>query len=456
MSWISQLRELIGSPRTLRRRVRTWVFEKDRRWRGGRRALLRAVLVLVLGLREFHRSRGFERAATLSFATILSLIPAAVLFVSFAGMLGGGERVIDWVEQTLLPKATPEFQDQVKTWLIDNVSRNAFQAANTGLVNVLSIFGLLSAAVLLLTVAERIFNQIWHVRAQRAWLQRLFAFWVILTTSPLVISGSIALEQILISNEGELGFYFMNAPFMEALVGFLLPLAVAFLGVTIFFALLPNTRVRWRSAAVGALATALVWQLTKSAFYLYVAHSANLTNFYGQLASVPLFLVWIYVNWLILLAGANLAFAHQNLFGLMREPRVGTSSVQRSRMYLGLEMLLRRRDVFAGHVEETNLEEEAGELAVPREELLDVAGSLVRIGVLVEDSERPERFVLARSPECIAVSAVAAAMIDEQFPGERAIADPELARPSDIETAAAWGGFLDALSDRSLAELARR
>lgn len=440
-----------GGHPELRRKLRAWLLERERSWRGVRRALLRAFLVSAIAVREFHRSLGFERAATLAFVSILSLIPAGVLFVSFAGMLGGGDRVIAWVEQSLLPKATPEFQQQVQGWLHENLSRDAFRAAGTGLVNVISIFGLLSAAVLLLTVAERVFNQIWHVRVQRAWLQRLVAFWVILTTSPLVISGSLALEQVLLASEGWVGQRSAGSPWLQGLIAFALPLGSSFLGLAILFALLPNTRVRWRSAALGALFAALLWQLSKSAFYLYIVQSASLASFYGQLASVPLFLIWIYLSWLILLAGANLAFAHQNLFGLLREERRGADVPQRSRMRLGLELLLRRREVFAGRQEDVDLDIEAGELAVPREELLDVARSLVRIGCLVEDVQRAERFLLARAPELLALEGIAEELLDEQFPGERA------ARASDDAAeraaAAAWSGYLDALRGRSLAEL---
>jgi membrane protein len=235
------------------------------------------------------------------------------------------------------------------------------------------------------------------------------------------------------------------------LIGFALPLGSSFLGLAILFALLPNTRVRWRSAALGALVAALAWQLTKSAFYLYIVQSASLASFYGQLASLPLFLVWVYLSWVILLAGTNLAFAHQNLFGLLREERRGADVPQRSRMRLGLELLLRRRELFAGRAKEVGFEIEAGELAVPHEELLDVARSLVRNGCLVEDGERAERFLLARAPELIALDGVAGDLLDEQFPGERAVGASDDA--AERAAAAAWSGYLEALRGRTLAEL---
>ncbi|MBK9387735.1 MAG: YihY family inner membrane protein [Planctomycetes bacterium] len=437
----------------LRRKLRAWLLERERRWRGLRRIALRTFLLAVISVREFRRSLVFERAASLAFVSILTLIPAGVLFVSFAGMLGGGDRVIAWAEQSLLPKATPEFQQQVQGWLHENLSRDAFRAAGSGLVNVLSIFGLLSAAALLLTVSERVFNHIWHVRTQRPWLQRMVAFWVIVTTSPLVISGSLALEQVLLASDSWLGQLCADSPWMQALIGFALPLGATFLGLAILFALLPNTHVRWRSAALGAFIAALTWQLTKSAFYLYIVQSASLTSFYGQLASVPLFLIWVYLSWLILLGGANLAFCHQNLFGLMREERHGVEFPVHSRMRLGLALLVRRRELFAGRDEELSFDEEAGELAVPMEQLLDVARSLVRIGDLVEDRERAERFVLARSPERIELAAVLGELLDEQFPGERAAS--ESATAADRAHAEAWRGYLEALRERTLATIDR-
>jgi len=170
-------------------------------------------------------------------------------------------------------------------------------------------------ALSLITTLERSLNRVFKAPSSRPLGRRLLLYWSVLTLGPLVSAaaaygGRWALD------------VFRSAPgasWLLAAVGWLGPIVVGVLVVAAVYKLLPNTRVRYRSALGGALISVPLWLLAKWGFSIYVSRLVTTGNLYGALGLLPLFLIWLNLSWLIILFGAQLAHTAANLHTMGRE-----------------------------------------------------------------------------------------------------------------------------------------
>ncbi|MCA9321874.1 MAG: YihY/virulence factor BrkB family protein [Planctomycetes bacterium] len=403
-----------------------------------------------LAIVEFRRALCFERAANLSFTTLLSLIPLSVLFFSFAGMLGGGDQIVDWVKEEGLRFLAPEVHSDLEGWLDENISADAFKGGSTGVVNTVAIVGLLMAALSLLGAAERYFNLIWEIKSKRNYFHRAVAFWCILTTSPFLVATSISIGEWLVPDGGALQTALTQYAFLRFIYELFVPFVIALGGFVMLYVFLPATKVRMRSATVGGLVAAVLWTASKYGFVLYVSSQQSKASFYGKLATVPLVLVWIYVSWLIVLAGAVVSYTHQNLEGLLHRRRIHRDGRSVSRVRIGMIILEQAVTAFR-----------AGKPPVPRTEIMalldlpgpvvqEVAEALVDLGVLLPAESDDPAWVPARPPEEISLDLVARRLLSDEFAEIPAKGDPD-SGPRILDES--WVAFLHAMATRTAADL---
>jgi len=378
---------------------------------------------------DFHRNRCVERAATLSYVSILSLIPLSILFFSFAGVLGLAEWVIEYVEANVLPFVAPEFQDDLSEWLELYVTKDAFEHTTKSGVGFLATVSLIPTALAILATAERCFNRIFRSATRRTFFQRFAVFWVVLTTSPFLLiastwvtdfqlaprssseSSPVVSESVEESVQPARG---VNSPAVEdptepnasgisLWLRRLVSLAVGFVAFTVLYLYLPSTSVRIRSAAVGGLLASVFWETVKSGFYVYVAQSSSL---YGQLGIIPLFLVWLYVSWLVVLVGCEAVYVHQNLGDFGDDPCRHTTSV--SDLGIGLFFLERlARSFVNGASSSPTVNDVAATLNVDRGRAENVVSRLAEGGFVDALAEHPGRFALRRAPGKIELGEIA-------------------------------------------------
>lgn len=357
--------------------------------------LVNAARVLYLSGSEFRRDFCFERAASLTFATIISLIPLAVLFVSIAGRLGGGDSIIRFVEDQFFKFVAPEHQEDLAIWLKTYISKEAFSRSPTGVINILAVLGLFLAALGVFVTAERVFNRIWNVRGSRSFFQKATVFWVLLSTSPLLMLVSISVD-------GYVQQFTEAHELLKITYGFVVPFFIGFIGFSLFYIFLPSTRVRLTSAGWGGLSAALLWEISKHGFGVYVRRAATVTSFYEQIAAVPLFLIWLYVTWVIILWGGQISYAHQNLQSLRRAMgRRLFRGRSDSPAYLGTCFLALVGDAFSRGAQPPSVEWIAARLKAPEEVLARLAADLAEQGYVVEDPRTPGVFLPARAPDRI-------------------------------------------------------
>ena len=260
-----------------------------------RGALQRAV-TFVRRVVARTRNTGLARTAgSLAFTTVLGVVPMATVAFAFVARFPVFQQWLDVLETFLLKYTLPGGPNEVVHHYVREFTEKA--AGLTGL----SIVFILVTATLVIATVEREINALWGIGLKRP-MARRFAVYVVGTTlGPVLIGASISLTTWLFTQS------LAAVPMEETLTDFAvkpLPLVLSTLALALLYALVPNRRVPWRHAFAGAFAAALAFEGVKHGFAIYVKNVTTYEVVYGTLSALPVFLIWIYVCWLIVLAGA--------------------------------------------------------------------------------------------------------------------------------------------------------
>jgi membrane protein len=257
----------------------------------------------VAGLMEFARrvvvrtrQIGLARAAgSLAFTTLLGLVPLATVALEFVARFPVFQQWLDALETFLLRHMLPESANAVV-----NTHIREFTEKAAGLTGVSIVFIVVTATMLIAT-AEREINALWGVARRRSIPRRLFVYVVGATVGPVLVGASISVSTWLITQS------LAAVPLpgtLRPMILPILPLAFSTLALALLYASVPARHVPWRHAFAGALLAALAFEGAKEGFAFYLTHVPTYELVYGALAALPVFLIWIYLCWLIVLAGA--------------------------------------------------------------------------------------------------------------------------------------------------------
>ncbi len=237
-------------------------------------------------------------AGSLTFTTVLSLVPlfavALALFTAFPLFRQFRDAFEDYLLASLLP---PAMSENILNYI------NQFAAKASRLTAVGGVFLFLGALSVMLTI-DTALNQIWRVRRPRPLLHRVLIYWAALTLGPLLLGLSLWASSWLASSSAGLIAQVPLALDLALLLGPILLTALALSGL---FMLVPNRPVRWLDAFAGALLAAVIFELMKIGFAYYVTRFPTYNRIYGAFAVLPLFLLWVYLSWLVLLLGATVS-----------------------------------------------------------------------------------------------------------------------------------------------------
>ncbi|HET9976171.1 MAG TPA: YihY family inner membrane protein [Burkholderiaceae bacterium] len=272
-------------------------------------------------------------ASSLTFTTLIALVPLVTVtlavfsaFPMFASFQGALEK---YFLQALVP-------DAIAKPVLGALTQFASKAARMGSLGLVLL--LLTALALMLTI-DRALNAIWRVREARPFAQRVLVYWGGLTLGPLVLGVSLSLTASVLSfGRGVFGASAGGVALLLNVVEFVLLAG----GMATLFHYVPNTHVRWRHAWAGGVFVAAGLEVAKRVLAWYVGQVPTFSAVYGAFASVPIFLLWIYTGWVIVLWGAVIAAYAPSLS--MRIVRLGKSPGHRFALALAvLDLLARAR-----------------------------------------------------------------------------------------------------------------
>lgn len=247
--------------------------------------------------RRFRGDRCLAVAASLSYTTLLAIVPlAAVGLATFSAF-----PVFEGVQETLQKFLFSNFVPAAGEIVRENLTKFV---ANTGQLTAIGIVILTVTALMLLSTIEESFNVIWRQSVPRRLTIRLMTYWAILTLTPLLIGGSLALSSYIFTITQVLRIEAFEGP-IGALVR-ILPFVLSVVGFAFLYVVMPNRQVRWRHALAGGVTAAVLFQVLKFLFVLYVTNFPSFETIYGAVSAIPLFLIWMYVTWCTVLVGAEL------------------------------------------------------------------------------------------------------------------------------------------------------
>jgi len=420
--------------------VELWSAQPQQR---ARRSALRFLQFSMMVVEGFVRDRLLLRASALAYFTVLSVVPLLAVAVSIAGSVGvGTESFVDWVVHTFAA-GSPGTQADILSMV-----RNANFAG----------LGTAGAAVLLFTTlfaisnVESAFNSIWGVAEARSWSRRFADYLAVIVVGPVI--GGLALSLSTTMHSPWLQERLLQVPPFALLYHFGLaqvPTVILCVTFGVLYAFLPNTRVRWTSAAIGGVVAGV---LTVGAQHLYLDLSVGVARanlFFGSFAALPLLFAWIYVLWAVVLFGAEIAFAHQNVAHYRREVR-GEPASPAEREAIGLRIALEVARRFRDGEPALEPGAMSDALGVPVRTVREVADRLRASGILLIETRDAgvECLQLGRPAERIAVIDLLSALRGgREHPG----GDARQAEVVDGMLRELEHGAAEAAHDRSLAHL---
>ncbi len=267
------------------------------------RLLVRNLRVLFLVFRWEVYKRVELHAQALTMKTLLALVPAVVVVVAMTSKLGSGmdtvnQRSIEWLIASLA--GTEEISSAIQGYL----SPENFNAARLGPVTII----ILSLTVMsLLSHVEVSFNTLFQVQAPRSMGVRLVTYWALLTLGPLLLGLSLAFT--LGEGSAQLTTFLDGSGILRRFIFAVLPWFLTWAGFAILYIGIPNTRVRIIPAVLAAVVAGTLWNLAKFGFAVYARNNVTVRDIYGSLATFPMFILWVYISWILLLAGCQLCYA---------------------------------------------------------------------------------------------------------------------------------------------------
>lgn len=245
--------------------------------------------------RRYVGDRCTRHAAGLSYTTLLALVPLTAVIFSSLSMFPVFESWSKDLEDFIYRNFVPTAGDVVQQYL-QQFSEQAGKLTAVGL-----IFIVVTALMLLVTIEES-FNDIWQLERGRPMGQRILSYWAMLTLGPLLLGASLSLTSYLVSLAGQTGEVVIG-PFKHFVLAWL-PVVLEALAFTLLYLIMPHCTVRLRHALIGGIVAAILFEITKSAFTWFIVNVASYEIVYGTLATIPIFLIWIYLSWLVVLIGA--------------------------------------------------------------------------------------------------------------------------------------------------------
>jgi membrane protein len=362
-----------------------------------KRLLHTSVKIGLMVGRDFIQNLLKLQAMALAFKTLLSLAPLLAVVFSVLKAFGVHNRMEPALAEALAPLG--DKGQEITAHLIAFVNR--MSAGALGSVGLVTLF---ITVLSLMGTIEEAFNHIWRVKSPRKFARRFSDYLSAILVGPVLVFAAITITATL-----------QNTAIVRALlslqaVGFvllallrLLPYLTLWAAFSFVYMFIPNTRVRLRSALVGGLVAAVLWQTVGWAFAVFVGSSTRYYVIYSSFAILLLFLLWLHVGWLIVLLGAQVTYAHQHIRYFIGERDLLSHAASREKLAL-LLLLLTGRDFCAGR-EPPSINELAARLRLPAglvQEFMERLCDLKLVKRLAED----DSFILARDPATIPLKLV--------------------------------------------------
>lgn len=371
-----------------------WRLDPDD-YTGLRRRLIRALQMVTLVARDFWNDQCLLHASSLTFSTLFAIVP----FFALAFALLKGVGVPNRLEPFILEQVTAGSQETVGR-IISFINNTSMSSLGTA--------GLIALTLTLLSLLlgiEEAFNAIWGVTENRALVRKIRDYLAVLVSAPILMLVAVTLTTFL-ENRTIVG-WLVERKYLGDLLLTTLKLATyvsAWVALTFLYLVIPNTKVRFSSAVIGGILAGTTWEIAQWCYITFQVGVSRYNAIYGTLSLLPIFMIWIYTSWIIVLLGVEVVYAHQNRRTLRLECH-GEPLSHEARRELALTLLV---ECVVSFRRGTLLSEEqmAAELSLPVRQVKQSLGELERSGLLARLAGDSPGWHPAQEPAKLSVSEV--------------------------------------------------
>jgi membrane protein len=457
----------------------------------------------ALVIRSFVRNRCLVHASALSYTTLLALIPLLAVAISVTSSLLKNEgeekiyQVIDKLVSNVMPPAMLSTNDQevslnlspgmpvaltptnsvAETNSVGAASDNSgddtqvatvqretarhihdfVQNTRSGALGAFGTVLLIFVAISMFSRIEETFNDIWGVTRGRNWFVRIMLYWTIPTLGTLLLAAALGLASG--SHLQSAKNFVSQVPFVGSLIFQFLPLVMLWLTFALIYQLVPNTKVRFSAAFVGGIVGGSLWHLNNLFGFLYFSRVVVNSKIYGSLGLVLVFMIGLYFSWLILLFGAQVAYAFQNRKAYLQD-KLAENVNQRGREFVALRLMTCIGQRFQRGLPPVTIQEISTELGIPTRLAQQVLQTLLAARLVTEIAGTESAYAPARPLDAINAHHILHAMRTgggQELPSQnepvRAEVYGEFARIEEAERQAAASVTMLALVNRAQARL---
>lgn len=271
--------------------------------------LIRQLRIISIAIRGFFEDKVQLRASALTFYSLLSVVPTLAMIFGIAKGFG--------FQAKLEEELVKGFQghEEVLNWIID-IARNYLENVKGGFIAGVGLIVLFMTVLGLLGNIERSFNSIWRIKKSRRFIRKFTDYLSIMLIAPVFIFVASSANVFITSQVDvitrEIAFLGQIKPMINFFLHFIPYFLIWFL-LTIIYMAMPNTKVKFTSALIGGIIAGTLVQLTQWGYVIFQIGVSRYNALYGSFAALPLFLIWLQISWLIVLLGAEISYANQNV-----------------------------------------------------------------------------------------------------------------------------------------------
>ena len=354
----------------------------------GKTFIFKQLRIIVLAARGFYNDKVQLRASALTFYSLLSIIPIAAIVFAIAKGFDVDNNIKIVIHEKFLS------QQKNFDWLL-NEAETAIEKTSGGYMAGIGIIILFWSVMSLLTNIESSFNHIWQIRTSRPWHRKFTDYLTIMLIAPVFIILSISITLFISIN---LPDYMTNAPildFFKPLISFLVkfaPYLLSWIALTILFIIMPNAKVKFIPALISGIIAGTLLQVIQWLYIDLQFGISKLGAIYGSFAAVPLFILWLQSSWIVVLLGAEISFANQNLSRYeMESEALNISDFQKRALILMiLHMIIRNFSLGEKPISASYI---AANLKIPVRLARDILQDLSSVNIvsIIHENEEKER-----------------------------------------------------------------
>ena len=345
---------------------------------GYKSRLYRWIKIFIITGKEIAKDKVFIQASALTYFSTLSIVPVIATIFGISKGFGFGKDLKGELGKFF--KGQEEILEQVFIY-----AQNMLDNAKGGLIAGIGIVILIYVVMRLLNNIEVAFNTIWHIKQPRSWIRKFTDYFGIVVFAPILLFVSNSLTVFIRTQITEISAEIEVLGFIEPIVIFFLnlsPYFVIWILFTLVYIIMPNTRVKFKSAVIAGILAGTVFQITQWGFITFQIGVSNYNAIYGSFAALPLFLVFTQISWTIVFIGGEISYAHQNVDRYIPDDSSMELSYERKRKTVLLVMSLIVKNFENGETPLTKVEV-SDALQIPYRFVADVMNDLVHAGVLL-------------------------------------------------------------------------